>query len=139
MSGANIQILELAKKGLSAAEIAEALGYEVEAVEFVLQHDAEIARELEKVGYNKVEAEFATLEDIAIRTLKELLLNGENDGVRMKATAYVMDQRLGLKKPKQEINVFNVCDFNDRLKAVRERRQQLEQSAIDVESKLVTV
>lgn len=137
MSGSNRQILELFKAGLTAPEIAQSLGYEVEAVEFVLKNDSEIQTEIEKAEINKLESEFEQLEKLAFTTVKSILQSGDKDSARLAAAAYVLDQRLGLKKPKSLEVTFKISDFNDRLKLVKQRREQLEQECIDVESKLV--
>jgi hypothetical protein len=139
MSGSNRQILELAKQGLNAAEIAEALGYEVEAVAFVLMHDAEIQEALAKVEVNKLDKEFELLEDLAIRTLKSIMENGERDRDRKGAACYVLDQRLGLKQPKQPINVtLNIPDINGKLQQIRDRKRELDARCVEVEAKLVS-
>jgi len=67
--------------------------------------------------------------------MKEVMLGGDKDSVRKSAAEYVLDQRLGLKKPKATVNVFNIVDFNERLKEVKERRRQLEERTIEVEGK----
>ena len=82
MSGSNKQILELYKQGLTAAEIADSLRYEVEAVAFVLTHDQEIQREIEKADCDKLDAEFGALEKLALGAIKDTILYGENEYAR---------------------------------------------------------
>lgn len=137
MSGSNRQILELAKQGLTAPEIASSLGYDVEAVEFVLTNDAQVANELERCVVSKLENSFAQLEDMAVKTVKEIMQFGDKDSTRLSAATLVIDQRLGLKKPKQSVVVFNIGSINETIRQVKERRRQLEQGSIEVDSKLV--
>jgi len=133
----NIQILEAYKQGLSPDEIAQALGYDVQAVLAVLQFDDEMRAEIQK-HESRLEGEFAALEDVALRTLKTLLTDADKDSVRMAAAAYVMDQRLGLKKPRLDAHIsLNIGSINERLVSVRQRKKELEDSCIEVESKLV--
>lgn len=139
MSGSNIQIVELYKQGLTVAEIAESLGYDVEAVQFVLNNDMEVQKAVELANEDRLEVEFSSLETIALRTMRELLTGADKDSVRMAAAAYVMDQRLGLKKPRVDTHItFNISDFNKRLEAVKERRRQLEEATIPVASQVTT-
>lgn len=133
MSLDNVQILKLAQQGLSAAEIAESLTLDVEAVAFVLRADGEIARKIDKAAVNKLEAEFMAMEDLVLNTMKEIIIDPEvKASTRADLCKYVVDQRLGLKTPKTTVNVFNINDFNDKIKAIKERRAEIE--ALDVES-----
>jgi hypothetical protein len=105
----------------------------------VLENDAEIQRELAKVPANKLDREFELLEELAVRTLRNVMENGERDRDRLRAVEYTLDQRLGLKQPRQPINVtLNIPDINDKLKLVRERKRELEERCVEVEAKLVS-
>jgi len=137
MSGRDTQIFELARQGLNAAEIAQALNYDTEVIEYVLANNVEIQNALVEAKANVMDSEFAMLEKLAFRTLKDVMSNGEKDSVRLAAAEYVIDQRLGLKKPKVEINVFSVPDFNEKLRLVRERRKELEANCVEVEANVV--
>lgn len=139
MSNQNIQILELWKQGLTAAEIAEALGYPVEDVEYVLKFDPEMAKAVEKVSKQdenrRVAADIAMdqLAPLAFKVMKELIIGAEKDSVRADLTKFVVEHQLGLKEPKSQVVVNNIAVFNDRLVQARERRKQIEErGAIDV-------
>ncbi len=142
MSGQNQQILALFKQGLSAAEIAEGLGYDVETVEFVLKNDKEMVREIQKFSAeaaSRLDETFADLEPLAVATMKELLQNAEKESVQFAAAQYVMDQRLGLKKPARQTVVLNVVDINERFQRMKERRRQLQEGAIDIDAATKTI
>ncbi len=138
MSLDNRQILELARQGLSAQEIADALGYDVEAVSFVLVNDREVASKIERADTNKLEAEFQSLEDLAIGAIREVLTDSDvKASTKMNAAAYVLDQRLGLKAPKTLNMTFNIVEFNDRLREVKRRKAELEAVTVESTSKLI--
>jgi hypothetical protein len=44
-----------------------------------------------------------------------------------------------LKKPKELQVTFKITDFNERLKMVKQRREELAKQCIDVESKLIAL
>ena len=121
VSGANRQILELAKAGLCAEEIAQALGHEVGAVELVLSADLEVSRELDMDG------EFSNLTKAAFQTLQQVMLGGENESARVKAASYVLDYKCGLKKPAKNVT-FNIAELNLKL---REARSALQAPTVD--------
>jgi len=144
MTAANIQILELAKQGLNAAEIAEALGYDVDTVGFVLSNDTEVSKALEKHGLEVEEDRllraakaFDALEDTAFRVMKGLLTNAEKETVQADMAKYIIDHQLGLKKPTNVRISVSVNTFNDRLLEARKRQKELEAGAIDIESSKV--
>lgn len=141
MSNQNIQILELAKQGLTAVEIAEALGYAVEDVEYVLKFDPEMVKALDKaqvVGENRkvaADIELDALAPLAFRVMKELIIGAEKDSVRADMVKFVVEHQLQLKEPKQDIVVNNIAIFNDRLIKSRERRKQIEEAnTVNVEA-----
>lgn len=145
MSNQNIQILELAKQGLTAAEIAEALGYSIEDVEYVLKFDPEMTKALEKanvVAENRkvvADIELDKLAPLAYKVMKELIIGAEKDNVRADLVKFVVEHQLSLKEPKKEQTTNTVIVFNERLIAARERRTQLEQkNTIDIMSAQVT-
>lgn len=138
MSGQEIQIAELAKQGLNAAEIAEALGgYRVEDIEQVLAVNEEVRRDIDKATLNKLDAEFASLEMIAVQTLKQVMLSGDKDSARIAAANYVLDQRLGLKQPKVGIQIIDTDSINSIFRAVKDRKRELDKQIVDIESRLV--
>ncbi len=138
MSLDNRQILELARQGLSAQEIADALGYDVEAVSFVLVNDREVSSKIEKADTNKLEAEFQSLEELALATLKSVMVDDEaKASTRLNAATYVIDQRLGLKAPKTLNMTFNIVEFNDRLREVKRRKAELEAVTVESTRKLI--
>ena len=101
MTTANIQILELAKQGLTAAEIAEALNYDVDTVGFVLANDTEVSKALEKHGIeveqdrnNRLGKAFDALEDTAFKVMKGLLTNAEKETVQADMAKYILDHNL---------------------------------------------
>lgn len=145
MSGDNRQICELAKRGLTADEIAASLGYDVEAVEFVLKNDPSVARELEVANDKslvaggveaKIDKDFNRILPRAQAVIEDLLDNAENESVKANLAKFIVSQQLGLMKPKVSVNVFNIGDFNARLKQVNEQhaRVMLENKIIDVPS-----
>jgi hypothetical protein len=81
-----------------------------------------------------LEPEFARLENDALQTLHSVMLGGENESARVKAATYVMDQRLGLKKPQRNIT-FNIAELNLKLRQARESINK----TIDVPSTKVLV
>lgn len=132
MSNQNIQILELAKQGLTAVEIAEALGYSVEDVEYVLKFDQEMVKALEKHetkidnAREAADLELGKLAPLAYKVMKELIIGAEKDSVRADLCKFVTEHQLGLKQPKQEQTINNMVIFNQRLEQARERRRALD-------------
>jgi hypothetical protein len=139
MTAANLQITQLAKQGLTAAEIAEALGYDVETVGFVLTADSEVVKELENARVEKAEDNrlgkaFNALEETAFKVMKALLTNAEKETVQADMAKYVIDHQLGLKRPPQLRISVDVSTFNERLLLAKKRKQELEQGSILIES-----
>ena len=146
MSPDNIQIVQLAKRGLSADEIAQALGYAVESVVFVLANNPdvnkEVPTEVAKGGFDGVSQTalngIAALEADALAALADIVKHAEKESVRGDIAKFIVSQRLGLLKPKVEGGTtINVFDFNDRMEKVRQRRQQIEAKIVDVPSQQV--
>jgi len=144
MTTANIQILELAKQGLTAAEIAEALNYDVDTVGFVLANDTEVSKALEKHGIeveqdrnNRLGKAFDALEDTAFKVMKGLLTNAEKETVQADMAKYILDHQLGLKKPTNVRISVSVDTFNERLLESRKRQKELEARTMDIESSKV--
>lgn len=127
------QVVELAKMGLSAVEIAESLGYEVSIVEALIAANTEVRRELQIVEARKsiseieeTELSFKDLEPLATAVLRDILSDTSvKDSVRADIAKYVKDQRLGLKKPKQLVINLNAGDFNERMRIARARKEEL--------------
>lgn len=138
MSPDNKQILQLAKANLSADEIAQALNLNVAAVEAVLSQDTEMRREVKKLGdvaVANISTKIGDLQELALATFKDLLQNSDVDSVKLKAAAYIIDERLGLKKPKESTEIkITVVDFNARMEQVKARREALAQKVVDVEA-----
>lgn len=139
MTNRNRQIAELMKQGLNAAEVAQALDYPVEFVEAVLITDEEVKKSVERAGRDKINAEFSSITQLAVETMKELMEGANKESVRFAATAYILDQQLGLKEPKTQIQIFTAQNFNDRIRMVKERKRELEERCIEVESKVEKV
>jgi hypothetical protein len=140
MTTANRQVLDLRDQGLEAHEIAQALGYSVEAVEMVIKMYDDESVQAVKAGHGEpetpLEREFQKLELDAIRTLKEVMLNGDKDSARIAAAGYVLDQRLGLKKPKAADVTINVFDFNERIAKARARREAIDVAIVTSDKQL---
>lgn len=129
MSPENSQIVQLAKAGLTAEEIAQSLGYNVDAVAYVLANDPGVNKAISRTPAAKnIGDQISEMREDALATLREVMTSQEEKGsVRAEAAKYVLDHELGLKKPKAEGNTtINVFDFNSALARVRERRQQIE-------------
>lgn len=137
MSGATRQIAELLKQGLGYTEVAEALGMTVDdVIKLAGPNNGEVGKELEESRRVQLDTELENLQEAAIRVMHDVMTNGERDRDRLRAAEYVVDHGLGLKKPKADIKVFAVVDFNKRLEQVKERRRQLEQGSIPVDATL---
>lgn len=138
MSSDNKQILELAKQGLTAAEIAISLNYDVEAVELVLSSDKEVAKELEKFNVDRVQAMDSSLDklrDKSVTVLEEIMTDPyEKGSVRATIAIFVAEHQLGLKKPRLTVNNLTIFDINERMLAVKQRKAILDQKVIEVEA-----
>ena len=108
MSATNTQIVELAKRGFDAEQIATALGLSVESVMAVITQDTASVKAIEKAG---IDARFDKMQEFAAEGLAHLAKYAENEGVRAKALMYILDHQLGLKKPKERLTVQNNFQF----------------------------
>ena len=131
MSATNVQIVELAKRGFEPPQIANALGLSVENVQAVLSQDSGAMKEVSKA----LSSQFDNLQDTAIKGLEHLAKFAENEGVRLKALAYILDHQLGLKKPAERLTVTN--NFQFMVERAEKARQVRNQTVLDVESKVV--
>src|ERR1039458_477620 len=122
MKAETTQIVELAKRGLSAEQIAPALGMTVEQVSAVILQDEQAVKSIQKNG---LEDKFAMLESMAMLGLEHLIKYADNEGVRLKAIDLVVRQRHGLLKPRERVTVTNNLSFlverAERAKAIRDK------------------
>lgn len=128
LSNETTQILKALKDGLTPAEVAVSLGHDIETVEFVAKNNVDVVVGLARHNLDKatrVEDKVEALEDLAMATLKEILVAGDKDSVRLAASIEVLDTIRGLKKPKNVTVNFNNFDFNDRLHKMKERREKM--------------
>jgi hypothetical protein len=132
MSATNQQIVELAKRGFDSEQIAMALGLSVEGVMAVITQDSGAVKELAKAG---IEQDFDKMRDMSIKGLEHLAMYAENEGVRAKVLMYILDQQLGLKKPKDRLTVTNNFEFlvqrAEKAKALRDS------SVLDIEASVI--
>lgn len=134
MSANKQQLISLLAQGASIDEVAEALGYEPEAVQTMVVVDSDIKFAV-KSGTGSgptLEDRFRALEDVALDTLETVMTQSLNDVARLKAASYVLDQRLGLKKLASN-TTFNISDFNVQLAQAR----RVKEAVLEVEADVV--
>lgn len=145
MTDANRQILNLAKEGLSASEIASALGYEEESVAIVLMQSPlkvnELTLEAGEGSMEDLEVRFARMQVNAMKTIEVLMMQSEDESIRAKLAMYVADQRLGLKKPVKAGNVINIVNIENSLRKAKEiaARTLTAEDVIDVAPRQLAV
>lgn len=138
MSCDNRQIVELFKQGMTAAEIALSLGYDVAAVEYVLTHDAEAIAELKKVALQvkptfSLDEAYQAAQEVAFNKMRELMVSAESDKAQLQAAAYILDGAQGLKKPKVVQNtVVQINNFNEILAEVKRRKKEMDDKLIEI-------
>jgi hypothetical protein len=141
ISGANYQVFALLKEGLTATQIAEALGYDKETIETVIQLDPTMRRvqedrlreELDNSSQEeKLDKKFQNLEDTALHILDNLVQTSENDMVKLMAAKMILQQRLGCFKSKLPKGNVNINIANYRLD--REKAKQISGQVIEAES-----
>jgi hypothetical protein len=108
MSATNTQIVELAKRGFDAEQIATALGLSVESVMAVMTQDTASVKAIEKAG---IDLRLDKMQKFAADGLEHLAKYAENEGARAKVLMYIIDHQLGLKKPKERLTVQNNFQF----------------------------
>ena len=122
MTSLNQQIVECAKRGLTAEQIAPGLGMTVEQVSAVIMKDESAVREIHSNG---LDDKFAKLEDMAMKGLEHLGMFAENEQVRYKVFDLIIRQRAGLLKPRERLTVTNNLNFlverAERARAVRDK------------------
>ena len=109
MTASATQVVELAKQGFSSEQIADALSLPMDAVDSIVLKDTQAVKELDKCG--ALEGKFENLEDLAMTTLEHMIKFCETDSERGKLIRYILDQRLGLKKPKERNTIINNYHF----------------------------
>ena len=114
--GFEAQVIALSGQGLSAEDISQALTLDLDAVELVLRG----AEERRSMECSKLEKGFSALEDLAISSISNVLAYSENDSAKVRAAGYVLDQRLGLKKPATTTHI-TIQQLNMRIEQARER------------------
>jgi predicted transcriptional regulator len=106
-------VIKLHEQGLSNNQIAEALGYEPEAVEMVI---SSVEKKMRDRG----------LEDVAIDVMQELATNSVEDSVRQRAAAYILDTLQGQKRPQiHKMPQVNVSVLSLIVDKVKERKEKL--------------
>jgi hypothetical protein len=132
-----MQIVELAKRGLTAEQIAPALGMTVEQVTAVILNDCSAVKEIQNCS---LEDQFAGLEEAAMQGLKHLVKYADNEGVRLKAIDLVVRQRHGLLKPRERVTVTNNLNFlverAERARQVRDRTMNVQASVVRSEKQV---
>ena len=122
MNSTNSQIVELAKRGFDAEQIAPSLGMTVDQVNAVILKDESAVREIHASG---LDSKFAKLEDMAMKGLEHLGMYAENEQVRYKVFDLIIRQRAGLLKPREKLTVTNNLNFlverAERARAVRDK------------------
>lgn len=140
MSATTQQIIDLAKRGFSSAQIAQALGMSEEQVTCVVTQDTAAVKEIKENG---LDAQFAKMEEMALRGLEYLAVGAENETVRAKALIYILDQRQGRLKPRERETVQNNYLFLvDRASQAKERAalriSQLTNKQVPIEAEIVS-
>ena len=126
MTDANRQILNLSRDGFSATEIADALGYSEEAVSIVLlqaprsQSGLTVKSESPAGTPESLEERFKRLQEKALDALEVLMTGSEDDNVKSRLAMYVLDQRLGLKKPARAGHTINIVNIQEDLNKARQ-------------------
>jgi hypothetical protein len=134
LSATTTQIVELAKRGFDSKQIAQALSLTEESVLAVVTQDSAAVKDIYE---NSLEKQFARMESGALEEYERLAYYAENENVREKALRYILDQRLGLKKPRDRVTIQNNFNFlADRAKRAREIRDA---TVIDVQVEPVKV
>lgn len=143
MSNRELQIYKLAEQGLTAAEIAEALRYNVEDVETIMLTNPEIKKGLEEHGI-KVEATeqlreaMHAMAPLAYKKLRELLIGAEKESVQYAAIELVVKHEAGLLRPKEVSHGPDTININLRFEQARQRMKELEEKiTTDITSELV--
>lgn len=139
MTADNRQIIQLAKQGMTADEIAMSLGYTVETVNIVLLQDNKLSAKVDAAAKNKLEEEFKGMEEMAVQGFKLALMGAEMPTSQIAAIKYVLDQRFGLKQPKVNnvLNVISADSFNAMILQARERKKALEEKYTDIEASVM--
>lgn len=134
MSSDNIQIVHAYENlGLSPEEIARELDLEVPAVKAVLRsHSGSYRLQL------KDHRELFTAEDeeLAAGVLRELMVESEEDSIRLKSAQYILDVKSGrLSSPAINNNTqVNITVINERMKNAREALRLARAKVINVPS-----
>lgn len=138
MLAEQVQISELLKQGFSIEDIGVSLGLTVEAVTAVAMLDKGVSQALESVGVSRVSESFNHALDTTLDRIKQLRY-AENESVALKACTYIVDEQLGLKKPKKEPVTVNLnLMINEQIAKVLEMHRKVVSKVIDVDSKLVS-
>lgn len=132
LSALNNQIVELAKRGFVASQIAAALSMSEEQVNAVILQDESAVREIHK---HDLDSKFAKLEDLALKGLEHLAMYGENEQTRYKVFELIVKQRAGLLKPRERVTVNNNFKFlMDRAEKARAKRDA---TVIDINAQVL--